>query len=265
MMNLEYRSLARPTAALVGLAILAAGLTGCGEEPPPPPPPVTQNHTPPPPPVTPISQLMAEMNIDPRVELPEERAPSTDSQRRAVLTFINQFVTGDSSGLSRSLTPMDREQLDILLASGDWQNAVQSVEKVQVRTASGAGPLGQVAVLALFWTKTGFEPTMWYMTESAGQATFEAGPTPDNVLSKMSGDDMIAEWHRIVLQEQELADAPDEELQRMQIFLDAMDTELRDRPDQQQPGGPTPPSPSPNPGTPNPGTPTGPSGPSTPI
>jgi len=61
-------------------------LVACGEEEAPPvvqaPPPAPKAAEPPPPPKVPsISELMAQLDIDQRVNLPEERAPETEAER----------------------------------------------------------------------------------------------------------------------------------------------------------------------------------------
>lgn len=265
MMNHKFP---RTTLAGLSIATVALGsisLTGCSEPPPPPPPVVKAPTAPPPPPVTPISTLMAEMGIDPRIELPEDQAPQTDAQRRAVLSFVNAFVKNDTTNLKTMLDEQDQAMLAALTSSGDWKTTVEGIDRVDVRTQSGAGPLGQLAIMAVFWVDSGdltLQPTMWYLNESGPVASFESAVNPPNILDRISGDSLIAEWHRIIELERELADAPDEELRMQQVFLDEADTE-RER-GGNQPGAPTPPGgptpPSPGPGGPSPGP--GPGGPS---
>jgi hypothetical protein len=265
MMNRKFSRTTLAGLSIAGLAVCGVTLSGCSEPPPPPPPVVQKPTAPPPPPVTPISQLMAEMNIDTRIDLPEDRAPQTDAQRRAVLSFVNAFVKNDTTGLKTMLDDEDQQMLTALMQNGDWKSTVEGIERVDVRTQSGAGPLGQLAVMAVFWVNNGtLQPTMWYLNESGATSNFESAVAPPNILDRISGDTLIAEWHRIIELEKELADAPDEELKMQQIFLDEADTqENRDR---NQPGGPTPPGgpggpQPPAPGGPAPG-PGGPSGPS---
>lgn len=265
MMNRRFSRTTLAGLAIAAIALSGATLSGCEEPPPPPPPVVQKNTTPPPPPVTPVSQLMAEMNIDTRIDLPENHAPQTDTQRRAVLSFVDAFVKNDTANLKSMLDPQDQAMLTAMIDAGDWKSTIDAVERVDVRTQSGVGPLGQLAVMAVFWVRNApLQPTLWYLNENGPVTSFESAPSPPNILDRISGEGLIVEWHRIIELEKELADAPDEELKMQQIFLDEADTqEQRNR---DRPGGPTPPNPggpnpgpSPGPGSPSPGSPGGPS------
>ena len=93
---------------------IVVGLAGCGEDPPPPQAPVVQAEPPPPPPppapkVTPVADLMAELGIDKRINLPEDKAPDNDPARIALLEFFDAFVRGDDSraGNHRALRVAD--------------------------------------------------------------------------------------------------------------------------------------------------------------
>src|SRR5262245_55596757 len=172
--------------AVLGSAafLLGAGIAGCGSaseqaavpvaapvRPAPPPPP-------PRPAITPVEQLMAEMGIDRRVRLPEELAPPTDDQRRAVLAFFDSFARGDAKSLGSMLSKMDRDELNEIVASGDFAATTKKITKIDVRT--GKSPKdGQACALAIFTVEGGdFQPQLWYFTVDASNVVFDAVATP---------------------------------------------------------------------------------------
>ncbi len=245
----------------MALASVAATLTlaGCGEDPPPP---VVINNTPPPPPPPPpppsVDQLRAEMNIDERVKV--DRLTTNNPQEvRAMLRFFDAWVKGDANTVREMLRPEEQAALDDLLASGQWQRGVAGISEVHIVTGSnpqitgvstGAGAL---AVLAIFTVDDEFEPTLWYMDYSVDGPEFVSAPTPPDILQRISGDDMIAAWHKIIEEEIARASQPDVDITVPQTVL-----EQRGGPggDPNAPPGPGPGSP-PGPG---PGAPPGPGG-----
>lgn len=214
-------------------------LGGCGkkqevvqEEPPPPPPPPP----PPAPRITPVATLMASLNIDPRVRLPEELAPDNDAARIAVLQFFDAFVRGDAASLADMLSDPDRNELEILQRDGTWERATAKVSRVDVRAGQADDGMGrsQPVVLALFYTGAEFQPQLWaYQTTPA--ASFSAEPTPPNVENQLSGEDWIAAWYEILAAERLKADEPDEKIVIKSVNKDdqselASDTQHTGRP-----------------------------------
>jgi len=199
-------------------AMLAGGavavLAACGEEPPPPAPvvqaPPPDPGPPPPPPVTPISELMVQLGIDDRVNLPEHKAPGTDAERIAVLTFCDAFVRGNHDSVRPMLSLPDQLQLDLLVEEGGWSEAIDAVSRVDVQT--GRSPEGDDAMLAIFHTGLQFQPQLWLMEVRGEEATFDALPTPPGIMNRLSGEDWIAAWFDVNAAEIARAAAPDEEI-----------------------------------------------------
>jgi hypothetical protein len=201
-------------------ALIAAGLiggligtlAGCGEDPPPPAPvvqaPPPNPGPPPPPPVTPISELMVQLGIDDRVNLPEDKAPGTDAQRIAVLKFCDAFVRGNHASARPMLSLPDQLQLDLLVESGTWAETADQVSRVDVQT--GRSPEGDNAMLAIFHTGLQFQPQLWLMEVGGDDATFDALPTPPGIMNRLSGDDWIAAWFDVNAAEIARAGEPDE-------------------------------------------------------
>ena len=198
-------------------------LAGCGEEeeekvqevakstqlPPPPPPP------PPPPSVTPVADLMTQYNIDSRVNLQESDAPDTDEQRIAVLLFFDAFARGDAARAGDFLSAPDRTQLERMTKSDEWDEVTGNIFAIDVRT--GMSPTGDDVALGVFMVGENFQPTLWtYQVTgdpSLGQATFDAEPTPPNLINRLSGDDWIQAWYMIWGQELARASEMDEEIE----------------------------------------------------
>ena len=172
MTNQKHRLLLPEMGTRLGLfTTLAFGLTiatlssGCGEEPPPPAPVVKKAPAPPPPPrvvieqVTSIRDLMAQYNIDDRVNLEESDAPRTDEQRIAVLLFFDAFARGDAARVGELLSPPDRAQLDRMTRSDEWSETTSEILAIDVR--SGMSPMGDDVVLGVFMVGENFQPTLW--------------------------------------------------------------------------------------------------------
>ena len=257
------KSMCRLSLLLLSGTVLMTGMVGCAEDEPPPPPPrpapappppppPPRNPAPPPPPPPPpvdsISDLMQQLNIDGRIEWPEERAPQNSDQRRATLRFLDTFVRGNTSDLGQFLAPEDRMILETMRSDGVFGPAVEDVGRVNVY--SGTGPTGQFAVLAIFEGMNSFQPTLWYMTSSETTGPqFTAAPAPPDILLRISGSDLIAAWHRAIDAEMELATQPDVDITVRRVVLDQ-------REEQSQPGaggqptGPSPTAPPSNPTAP---------------
>ncbi len=202
--------------------LLAAIACGCGSEdaapqarvvaPPRTPPP------PPPPKLTPIDELMVQLRIDERVDLPEGTAPDNDADRKIVLEFYDAFVRGDDQAAGRMISGADRLELEELVSAGSWQETVSRISRVEIQT--GMSPLGQKCALGVFHVGSGFQPQLWYYEELAGEYVFEAAATPPGIMDRLSGTDWIAAWHDILDQEIARANDPDEEFDLPQRTFD---------------------------------------------
>ncbi|MBQ72050.1 MAG: hypothetical protein CMJ67_04000 [Planctomycetaceae bacterium] len=193
------------------------GLGGCGsEEEPAPvvkkkpkPAPVVQ--LPPEPTVTPVADLMAEFQIDPRISLPEDQAPDNDADRIAVLRFFDGFAKGDAGQLSGLLSGPDAALLQRMDESGSFQEATQGIMAINVQT--GSASLGNCA-LALIMVDGEFEAQLWtYEVDgdpAADGARFDSVPASPDIVEHLSGDDWIAAWIAVMEGEWARATEPDE-------------------------------------------------------
>jgi len=196
--------------------VLGLTLVGCGSSQPDPVAipvsapsrPQTPRNTPPP--VTSIAQLMLDLGIDERVSLPEDMAPMTNPERKAVLEFFDSFARGDETALGSMLTRVDNDELDELVASGAWTDATSKISGIDVQT--GTSPInGEPCALAVFYVDGGFQPQLWYYTVDRDGAEFDAVATPPDLMDRLYGDNWIAAWFEILDEEMAMADKPDEE------------------------------------------------------
>lgn len=203
------------TAAAAALALTSLAITGCGEEPPPPPPPPVKAPPPPPPPkptVTPISQLMKELGISDKIRLPEDKAPTTEHERVAVLKFFDAFAKNQPDNLKGALSEQDLLVLEGMAKAGALASVLNGVERIDLATSSVGG---KPYVMAVFRSGGAFQPQLWEFTvdgegRKVNKQVFESYVQPVDVLSKISGSDLIPEWIKLVAAERRLADEPDE-------------------------------------------------------
>ena len=134
-------------AACLAAGAVVIGLAGCGSEPEEQAAAVPQYTPPPPAPkgpsVTPIEELMAQLRIDSRIMLPEDRAPDNDPARIAVLEFFDGFARGDADAVGKYLSALDRRELEAMVESGQWQETIEGIASIEIETGSaGAGAAG---------------------------------------------------------------------------------------------------------------------------
>ncbi len=217
-----HRLLARLCAAASGvlvaglaLVLVTAPLSGCEQEPepevvvaPPPKPP-----PPPPPPAVPsIAQLMKELGISDKIRLPEEKAPATEVQRVAVLKFFDGFAKGTPDAIKGAMGEEDRVVLDLMQKSGELGKAIGTIDRIDLTTASVEG---KMYVMAVYRTGPSFQPQLWqFKVDGEGRKidsqTFDSYIQPLDVMNKISGANLIAEWIKLVAAERKLAEVPDE-------------------------------------------------------
>lgn len=200
-------------AALAFAAFASISLVGCGEDeapqvvqaPPPAPKPV---EPPPPPKVASIKDLMAQLDIDTRVNLPEERAPETEAERVAVLKFFDAFARGNADALKGMLSGPDQFLLDEMVTSGAFAKSTAATTRIDVRCGREEG---NTCTLAVFHVGEGFEPQLWAYNATGATPEFDAVACPPGIMDKLSGDNWIAAWYTVLKLELAKADEPDEQ------------------------------------------------------
>jgi hypothetical protein len=199
-------------APLAAMTCASAMLVGCGEEPPAvvqaPPPPPPKAEAPPPPKVPTIAELMARLDIDPRVNLPEERAPQTEEQRVAVLKFYDSFARGNADALKPMLSAPDQFLLAEMVDAGTFAKSTADISRIDVRCGTEGG---NTCALAVFHVGEGFEPQLWVYDATKSTPEFDAVATPPAIMNKLSGDNPIAVWYEVLRLELAKADEPDEQ------------------------------------------------------
>jgi hypothetical protein len=163
--------------------------------------------------VTPVDQLMVQLGIDERVRLPEDQAPATDAARKAILEFFDGFARGDAAAVGSLLSALDRRELDELVECGQWEQTTARITSIDLK--AGKGPEGP-AVLAVFTVGLDFQPQLWYYTVDDEGASFDAVPTPPDIVDRLSGTDWIDAWFKLLDEELAMADEPELEFKPQQ-------------------------------------------------
>lgn len=221
-------------AALATLSFSTLTLIGCGEEDAPPPVAYTPPPAPEPPPPEPestvksIAELMRELNIDPKVDLPEERAPDTTEERVAVLLFWNAFAKSDSEYASSQMCVADKRVMEQVTKSGAWGATTPKIESIEVQCADDSDGF---ATLGLITAGDSEQPLLWDATVSeSGGATFTAFPGTPDILDHLSGEDWIDAWKKYINGLfDKYANLPDEE-----VVIPQTDVQLADNGDAPQ-------------------------------
>jgi len=117
--------------AIIGGLAMTLGanalLGGCEKKKPPPPPP------PPPPPVAKGPDwTLEDIEMDPRVQFPEARTPSSRELAQAVADLASAIVTGNDAEMMAMLDPIDHAVMSDLVTAGDWKSGTSSIEAVRV-------------------------------------------------------------------------------------------------------------------------------------
>jgi hypothetical protein len=117
--------------ALVGgltLAVMAGSmLTACEKKKAPPPPP------PPPAPVAVGPDwTLEDIAMDPRVQFPENRTPSTRELAEAIAQLATAIITGNDRDMTDLLDPIDHAVMSDLVSTGGWKDGTTGIEAVRV-------------------------------------------------------------------------------------------------------------------------------------
>ncbi len=112
--------------ALLGIG--AGLLSGCSKEEQKAPAPIKQTYTAPEPEVGPLDEI----DLDSRVEFPEDRAPQNREAAVAVAGLASAIASGDSDGLGVWLSPGFMPVLSDLVDDGSWNSSTGEIEVVRV-------------------------------------------------------------------------------------------------------------------------------------
>lgn len=163
----------RLTVVLGACALSAAALVGgCEKEAPPPPPPA-----PAPAPVVEVSPLEG-LKMDPRVQFPQEREPSTRELAEAIATLASAFVKGDANAAKSVLSPDAGALIDAMVATGEWKTGTASVETVRVCVLSEQADSGSATLGLGIQDATGAYLLAWRGSNADG--VWEFAPMPLN-------------------------------------------------------------------------------------
>ena len=216
----------QPASILISMLLVFAGaaLSGCGGEEEKPKTVKKQTRTAAPAPVQArtLQEIRAEHGIDQRVEMQESDAPSSEMEKIAVLKFFDAWVRGDHEYVGSVVGLADQAQLLAMVKDGQWDGVTgDAIEIVTLQT--GPAQDGGACVLAIFEStdvmQTG-EAQLWRYRDNGGEISFEAVAAPPGMVDRLSGADPIAEWWKILNEEEamwalddsdQLADLDDDE------------------------------------------------------
>lgn len=200
-----------------------------------------------------IRDLMGEMGIDKRVELSEDKAPDSTEQRRAVLDYFDSFARGDHQAAGDMMSLADQFELEQLVESGEWKATAEQITEIYVET--GKSPHGLDCAFAIFEVGDTYQPQLWYYMKDGQDFVFEAVSAPPGIMNRLYGLNPIDVWHRILDDEEELANTPDDDVEIIQVVVgDASSSGERRGSDGQRGLAPSrgPPMPAPGRGIPGP-------------
>lgn len=203
------------------------------QAPPPPPPP------PPEPTVEDIASLMKSLSIDERISLPEDLAPKTTEERKAVLLFWNAFAKGDEAAARGMMSDRDATVLKKLVDGGGWAKSTVGIKSIEVQCKNDSNGFATFAIIA---SDLPDRALLWDAMEEDGKFVFTSFPGPPDILDHLSGTDSIAAWKKYVNDMfEKYANLPDEEVEIPQSKME----ESEESSDGGSGGGgntPTPPS-----------------------
>jgi hypothetical protein len=157
---------------------------------------------------------MKELGISPKIRLPEDKAPGSDVQRVAVLKFFDCFAKGKADGLKGILEKSDAQVLASMSANGGFEQLCAPISRIDLVTVPTGGRYKSDMVMAVFRAGGKVQAQLWnYTAQGEGRKVatqkFESYAQPVDVMSKVSGSDLIAAWVKLVLDEQKIAKEPD--------------------------------------------------------
>jgi len=219
-------------------------LAACSEEEPQQSAPVVQAPPPPPPPppeptVEDIASLMKSLSIDARVSLPEDLAPQTTEERKAVLLFWNAFAKGDEAAARGMMSERDAKVMKKLTDGGGWAKSTVGIKSIEVQCKNDSKGF---ATFAIITSDLPDRALLWDAMDEEGKFVFTSFPGPPDILDHLSGTDSIAAWKKYVNDMfEKYANLPDEEVEIPQSKMEESE-ESSDGGSGGGGGTPTPPS-----------------------
>lgn len=142
MMNRATDAMTRTSIhSALAVALLAGGvsLSACKKEEPPPPPP---------PPARKVAQKVDAQSLvsDPRVQFPQENAPTNESLARAVADLASALASGDNAAFALHLDGPSKQVLAEQVANGSWARETANIEVVRVIALNADGESASVTL-----------------------------------------------------------------------------------------------------------------------
>jgi hypothetical protein len=142
----------------------------------------------------------------------EDKAPPTEQERVAVLRFFDGFAKGKADSFKGGLEREDARVLDAMVRGGGFEKACAAISRVDVSYASVGG---KSYALAYYRAGGEIQAQLWqYKVDGEGRTvksrTFTSVFQPVDVVNRISGSKLVAEWLKLVDAERKVATVPDE-------------------------------------------------------
>jgi hypothetical protein len=171
--------------AALAVALLAGGvsLSACKKEEPPPPPP---------PPPRKVAQKVDAQSLvsDPRVQFPQEHAPTNETLARAVADLASALAKGDNAALASLLDGPSKQVLAEQVANGSWGRETANIEVVRVVALTSDAESASVTLAVQ--DPRGAYLLAWKAVGNGEDWTFGGAPSPDTRAPRASDLDNAA-------------------------------------------------------------------------
>lgn len=191
------------------LAVLTVGsaltMVGCGseeEEVAPTPVPVTRGP----------SYSAQDLSMDLKVQFPDKYTPMSEDLGQAIADFASAMARGDHQAFGEMLAPEDRFFHDILLATGDWEQATSNLRAVRIVNLEDGESIAKVAIA--YGNESSASLTAWEARRTSG-TTWQFSPlgvAPRTTSRVALLDDASFETDALWLSSQQISPGMDDEV-----------------------------------------------------
>jgi hypothetical protein len=131
-----------------------------------------------------------------------------------VLKFFDCFAKGKADGLKGILEKSDAQVLAAMAAGGGFEKLCAPISRIDLVTVQEGGRYRSDMVMAVFRAGGKVQAQLWsFSAEGEGRKvakqSFTSYAQPVDVMSKVSGSDLVSSWIQLIADEQRVAKEPD--------------------------------------------------------